>query len=171
MSSKILDIGSGQNPHKDATHFLEKYPDKNVERGADFVKPKGNLHIGDVEDMYFFKDNEYDYSYCKHVLEHVLDPVKACSEIMRVSKAGYIETPTEMWERMFGRTYHKWVVKKEGNTLIFKANKYQSAVEAIGWSFDTIYAQDIHFRSWFDTNIDKMYVRFEWKNDFNVKVI
>lgn len=168
---KVLDIGSGQNPHADATHFLEKYPDKNVERGADFVKPKGELIIGDIEDMHMIGNKEFDYSYCTHVLEHVENPEKACEEIMRVAKAGYIETPTEMWERMFGRKYHKWVLKKEGNTLIFKKNPYQPAQEVIGWTFDKMHAQDKHFRAWFDTHLDLMVVRFNWKDNFNVVVL
>lgn len=167
---KVLDIGSGQNPHKDATHFLEKYPDKNVERGADFVKPKGELIIGDVEDMNMIEDKTFDYSYCTHVLEHVPNPKKACEEIMRVAKAGYIETPTEMWERMFGRSYHKWVLKKEGNKLIFKKNKYIPAAKEIGWSFDEIFAKDELFRRWFDRNLDLMVVRFSWKDNFEVEV-
>ena len=167
---KILDIGSGQNPHPDATHFLEKYPDENVERGANFVKPKGQLFIGDVEDMNMFGYNEFDYSYCRHVLEHVENPIKACTEIQRVAKAGYIERPTEMWERMFGRRYHKWVVRKDGNNLIFKENHYKTASNEIGWSFDSIFSSDPLFREWFERNIDLMYVRFEWNNSFNIEI-
>lgn len=167
---KVLDIGSGQHPHPNATDYLEKYPDENVERGADFVKPSGRLHIGDVEDMHMFKDKEFDFSYCKHVLEHVIDPVKACNEIMRVSKAGYIETPATLWEAHFGRKYHKWTVEKYGNKLVFSTNVFKPTTLRATHSLDKLYASDPSFRQYFDSNIDRWYVRFEWADSFEVEV-
>ena len=42
-----------------------------------------------------FEDKEFDFIYCSHVLEHAEHPEKACLEIMRVAKRGYIEAPTK----------------------------------------------------------------------------
>ena len=39
---------------------------------------------------YLFKDNEFDYMYCSHVLEHVADLEKTLKEISRISKKNAI---------------------------------------------------------------------------------
>jgi len=39
-----------------------------------------------------FADKEFDYVICNQVLEHSDDPAQFLREVMRVGKAGYIET-------------------------------------------------------------------------------
>ena len=55
------------------------------------------------------------------LLEHVVDPERVVSELTRVGKRGYIETPSPVWERLHGTPYHRWVVWTDGNTLRFRA--------------------------------------------------
>lgn len=70
-----------------------------------------------------YRDKEFDFVYCSHVLEHVPDPAMACAEIMRVGKRGYIETPTRTSDIILNFTglpdHHKWHINKLGNTLVF----------------------------------------------------
>src|SRR5438105_14790259 len=40
-----------------------------------------------------FADKTFDFSICSHTLEDIRDPLFVCSELIRVSKAGYIEVP------------------------------------------------------------------------------
>lgn len=85
---RILDIGSGHRPHRDATHLLDLYLTDDTERGKR-LKVLGKLLMqGNVEALPF-KDKSFDYAYACHVLEHVTDPERACSEVMRVARAGY----------------------------------------------------------------------------------
>ena len=43
-----------------------------------------------------FEDDRFDFVVCSQTLEDIRDPVRVCAEIMRVGKAGYIETPSRL---------------------------------------------------------------------------
>lgn len=123
---KVLDAGSGGEPFPLATHLLDLYPEKTQHR-YNRLKTDDKVFVqGDIQKMPF-KDKEFDFVYCTHVLEHVLDPEKACLELMRVSKKGFIETPTRMSDIMFNFTiipdFHRWHITQVGNRLIF--SEYQ----------------------------------------------
>lgn len=63
--------------------------------------------------MSAFRDKEFDFVYCSHVLEHVRDPAKACAELMRIGKRGFIETPTrgkDLWLGTAAVSNHRWAV-------------------------------------------------------------
>jgi len=79
-----------------------------------------------------FKDKKFDFVFCSHVLEDVKDPIWVCSEIMRIGKRGYIETPSRWIEskigvagkykfpkKLAGFFNHQWFVETENNKLIF----------------------------------------------------
>ncbi len=73
-----------------------------------------------------FADGQFDFSVCSQTLEDVRDPVWVCSELARVSRAGYVETPSRREEQAVGLhgewvgwTHHRWLVEREGNGLVF----------------------------------------------------
>ena len=125
---RVLDIGSGHRPHPDATHLLELHLHDDTERGRR-LKVLGKVLIqGNVEALPF-KDKTFDYAYACHVLEHVTNPERACSELVRVAGAGYIETPDPFYEQGYnypaleerGWPFHRWYVwVDEAGTLIFE---------------------------------------------------
>ena len=117
---KVLDLGSGHNPFPLATHLVDLYAEDDAHRGGiKLVKDNRPFLIADIEDLPF-KDKEFDFCYCSHVLEHANNPAKACKEIMRVSKRGYIETPTRLSDMFYNfLTHHRWHIEKISNTLIF----------------------------------------------------
>lgn len=91
-SNSILDVGCGEG------FTLKKLEEKRIGKnneGIDFsedairlgneIYPQLKLAIGDVYDLKF-KDNSFDIAVCTEVLEHLEDPVKAVSEIKRVTK-------------------------------------------------------------------------------------
>lgn len=131
---RVLDIGSGDHPHLDATHLLELYLSDDTERGGP-LKVLGKLLIqGDVEALPF-RDKTFDYAYACHVLEHVTDPSRACAELMRVARAGYIETPDPFYEQGYnypelerrGWPFHRWFVwVNEAGTLTFEPKTEES---------------------------------------------
>lgn len=65
-----------------------------------------------------FPDKFFDFSICSHTLEDVRDPLFVCSELIRVSRRGYIETPSRLaemcrgWEseRTAGLNHHHWII-------------------------------------------------------------
>lgn len=63
-----------------------------------------------------FADDQFDFAVCSHTLEDVRDPVRVCSELVRVARAGYVEVPSRLEEQspMEGRpgvgwTHHRWL--------------------------------------------------------------
>ena len=74
-----------------------------------------------------FPDRHFDFAICAHVLEDVKDPLFVCSELQRVAKRGYIETPSRLVEQTVGvesRHYcgyhhHRWLVDLEDGKLLF----------------------------------------------------
>jgi hypothetical protein len=57
--------------------------------------------------------------WCTQVLEHVPDPLRAARELSRVARRGFIELPSRTGEMMNGNPTHRWVVDREGDTLVF----------------------------------------------------
>jgi hypothetical protein len=55
------------------------------------------------------------------VLEHVDDPRRACAELVRVGKRGYVETPSLMTDVLFcwAKGMHRWFTVVTGNRLVF----------------------------------------------------
>lgn len=119
-SDSVLDIGSGAHPFKYGTFQLDLYHDDNFHRGGrNLAKDSRPNIVADIECMPF-SDKQFDFAYCSHVLEHVPNPAKACREIIRVAKRGYIETPTRLSDIMSDITYlHTWHVSMIGHCLIF----------------------------------------------------
>ena len=121
---KVLDIGSGHIPFPLATHLADiSTTDHMVGRaGAPFKHVDGKpVYECNVEKTPF-KDKEFDFVYCSHVLEHVHNPEAACRELMRIGKRGYIECPTRGKDTFFATakaSNHLWAVECLNGELIF----------------------------------------------------
>jgi hypothetical protein len=79
-----------------------------------------------------FKDAMFDYAICTQTLEDVRDPIGICVEMMRVAKAGYIETPPAAIELtrgvqspdFCGWQHHRWMVEQVEGGLVFIAKPH-----------------------------------------------
>jgi hypothetical protein len=78
-----------------------------------------------------FADGQFDFSVCSHTLEDIRDPIWVCSELMRVSRAGYIEVPSRLEEQSYGFQgpwagwgHHRWLIDLEGDSLSFVAKHH-----------------------------------------------
>jgi ubiquinone/menaquinone biosynthesis C-methylase UbiE len=120
----VLDIGSGHLPFPMATHLADfATEDGHYGRaGAPFKFVQGKpVYNCSVEEMPFM-DGAFDFVYCSHVLEHVSDPIKACRELMRVAKRGYLETPTRAKDLFLNTakiSNHRWMVEYFNDRLVF----------------------------------------------------
>lgn len=113
---RVLDIGSGHNPHPRADVLLERDVDADDARGGvsiDTSDPR--LVVGDALEMPF-RDGEFDYVIASHVAEHVDDPERLCRELTRVGRAGYVETPGWFGDRLLREDYHPWRVRRHGRS-------------------------------------------------------
>lgn len=80
----LLDIAP--QVHEGARPF---FPEMVVIETFDIDPTSGCTHIGDIcKHNAFLSDNTYDYIVCTEVLEHLLQPFNAISEIWRILKPG-----------------------------------------------------------------------------------
>lgn len=78
-----------------------------------------------------FADQSFDFIFCSHVLEDIRDPIVVCEEMLRVGKAGFIQTPSRAFESTFGihgtlfpgYMHHRWYLEagEDRLTITFKS--------------------------------------------------
>ncbi len=133
-TDRVLDVGGGVEvfPRANAVIDLLPYDSRHPGqlRNADEQFGRDDWHVGDIctpNPWRQFRDQEFDFVICSHVLEDVRDPIFLCSQLQRVGKAGYIEVPSRFREcarssadaRITGWEHHRWIVDVEDGTLIF----------------------------------------------------
>ena len=118
QSWNILDIGCGYNAHEAATVICDIQDLSHYYKNKNFVKLIGNNLP--------FKDKEFDFVVCSHVIEHVKDVALFIKELERISLKGYIELPTilednlvfenrkdHLWHMEFDDDYNKLLISKK----------------------------------------------------------
>jgi len=172
-ADRVLDIGSGSDPFPYATHLVDRFLDDTEHRYGEISRNGKPFVSADVQNLPF-PDKLFDFVYCAHILEHVDDPVKACAEIMRVGKRGYLETPTISDDILFlwAKSRHKWHVVGIAQTLCFFEYS-EREIEGIGstvWQ-DLILNRRYHpLQQAYFSNRDIFNVMFEWRDSFTVYV-
>ena len=109
-SDRVLEIGPGASPHPRANVSLEL----RFESVDEAYNQRGRLELGepDPRTVFYdggkfpFKDGEFDYSICSHVVEHVQDVDFFISELTRVSRRGYLEYPLATYEYLYSIPEH-----------------------------------------------------------------
>ena len=119
--AKVLEIGPGHSPFSKATYFC-----------GWTMEEKGRLPNYKTADASTeklpYEDKEFDFVYCRHVIEDLWNPVNALKEISRITKAGYIETPSALCEMSKdvdggtnvpyrGYNHHRYIVWNDKGTL------------------------------------------------------
>jgi SAM-dependent methyltransferase len=172
-SDNVLDVGGGHNPHPRANTVVDKYTESNYHRSGDIKVRKNQQFINADGEKLPFKDKEFDYVICCHVLEHVENPTQFLSEIFRVGKRGYIETPSLLGEHLFSRESHKWILH-EHNNIVYLVDKKKINFNC-GYDMGELIqrylpTQSIGFKIVERTHPNLMSVRIEWENDFAFEV-
>ena len=115
-SENVLEIGPGNVP----------FPLSTVSIGFN-EKIKDYINL-DIDDTPFpFEENQFDFSYCRHVLEDIQNPDFAIQQIFKCSKQGYIETPSPLVEitrgveqpEFCGYLHHRYIVWNDLDTVYF----------------------------------------------------
>jgi ubiquinone/menaquinone biosynthesis C-methylase UbiE len=115
---RILDVGSGDNPHPNATHLCDLHINSNKERGGNIVIDERPFIRCSI-DCLPFRKSTFDFVYARHVLEHMINPPNALHEMVRIAKKGRIETPTYLAELVYGWGFHKWVISFRNGQIFF----------------------------------------------------
>lgn len=115
----VLDIGGGHSPLPEATVVVEYNLASAHDRDGHSIPMDSRYVEGDAQDLPF-SDKAFEFAYASHVFEHVRDPGKACLEMIRVARRGYIETPRKMTELFAGYPSHRWLVDVDDGVLTFE---------------------------------------------------
>jgi len=138
-ADKVLDVGGWARPFSRANYVIDYLPyatrarEGNIGSCREFFNKKTWI-VFDIcsREKFPFKDKEFDFVFCSHVLEDIRDPIWVCSEINRIGKSGYIETPSRIIEShkniggkwnlnkyLTGYSHHVWYVENINGKLLF----------------------------------------------------
>ena len=159
----VLDVGSGDNPHPDATHLCDLHVNSCTERGG-ALRIDGKTFVKCTIDYLPFKDNSFVFDYACHVLEHSYNPALALSELTRVSTKGYVETPTKLSERLYGWSFHKWIISFKNGKFFYEPK----GNENVNRRMHDLYAKNLVVRRLdeiFDYIFSWHYLRVVWKKN------
>lgn len=165
-TDRVLEIGPGATPHPRSDIFLELDYKDEEER----IAQSGNVGILNTnkEIVYYdgikfpFKDKEFDYVICSHVLEHVNDADTFLKEIERVGKKGYLEFPTVYYDYLYNFPEHQlFLFEKDG--VIYWMTKDESGLQ----KFATIQkffniSCELKYYDTINTFKDYFFQGFEW---------
>jgi len=170
---RVLDVGCGTDYFPLATELLDLYLGPTVHRHDAITQIPLPMVLADIHQIPF-KDQSFDFVYCSHVLEHVEDPIRACGELMRIGKRGYIETPTLGKDGLFGwaKGMHKWHLVQISNRLcFFEYNERQLEGIRSHVFRDLVLGPDVNsMQPAFFENQDFFNVMFLWEGRFSVHV-
>jgi len=121
-SDRVLEVGPGATPHPRSQMFLEKRFE-----GAEAVRQRGGLPAIELNGpvVYYdggrfpFRDQEFDYVICSHVLEHVDDVEAFVRELTRVAARGYLEFPTIYYEYLYNFGEHMNLVAYKDSEILW----------------------------------------------------
>ena len=121
----ILDIGCNQA----AVEYAHTVAD--IQNFSKYYKDKKFVLIN--SDRLPFKDNEFDFVYASHVIEHVENISLFIEELQRISKKGYIELPTMLEDNIVlsdnSVKDHKWFFKFDDVKNILLAERKKQLIE------------------------------------------
>src|ERR1043166_1898620 len=162
----VLDVGSGSSPHPAADVLLERYLDTKHRYAAMAVDRPTVL--ADACKMPF-PDKAFDFVIAFHVLEHVPDPAAFLRELQRVGKAGYIETPNAIFERLVPYDVHLLEIMNVDNKLII--NKKKSAKPDSFLNELELVKRSEQWKHFFYGRPALFHVRYLWKDKINFEVL
>jgi len=173
-SARVLEVGGGHNPHPRSNVVVDKYSgSENLHRGLDLkILPNQKFINADGEALPF-KDNEFDYVICNHVLEHVDNPANFLLEQCRVAKKGYLETPSLIGEYLVPKASHRWVILEIDKQIVLyeKERINFSPFLDLGYIFNEyLPKQSLPFKLLQRTQPNLITVNYEWEEGIDFLV-
>lgn len=167
----VLDVGGAVAPFARADYIIDIVPLEEVsweqtrgEGTSRLTKETYVQHDICSREPWPFADNQFDYVFCSHVLEDIRDPLWVCSEMVRVSKAGYIEVPSRLYEMTFnleaknlsGACHHRWLIDVHESKLRFTFKHFYIHFPFINKNRKRLNPKD-----------DAMLLRIVWEDQFD----
>ncbi len=136
-AGRVLAVGVADGILNAATHVIDPGPVRAAKPLDPHNQPRFSEQSWTQTDLcsrlWPYPDNYFDFAVCSHLLEDVRDPLAVLREISRVSRAGYIETPSRACE-IFVRTRYPHLTRWLGRKL------------DVGFAHHRWYVENIHGR-------------------------
>jgi len=158
----VLEIGSGSKPYFRANVLCDAYLTEASQRHFTSLIHDRPTVLAFAENLPF-KDNAFDFIIASHVLEHSSDPERFLTEIQRVGRAGYIETPNALFERICGYSDHRLEIDENNGELVILKKKGPVQDEEIKNLFTQ--KTSLIFSDWVSKNPFHFHVRYHWSRD------
>ena len=174
---RVLEIGPGGTPFARSDVLLER---RFEDAGLTHQQRAGQVRIDEDPRLVWFdggrfpfKDHEFDYVICSHVLEHVpageLD--EFLGELQRVARGGYLEYPNIFYELLNWHSVHIWLMNYRGGcTLLLDKNSFRSNYvhQCVR---ELVYGADDHLFKVFKRHPDFFFPGFEWQGRIKYQVV
>ncbi|HAF00059.1 MAG TPA: hypothetical protein DCO68_11035 [Methylophilaceae bacterium] len=164
----VLEVGSGGNPYARSNVLLDAYEHTRERHWAPLISDRPTV-LGFVENLPF-KDKAFDFVIASHVLEHSTEPEKFLSELQRVAKAGYIETPDAFMERVNPYKDHRLEVTVRDEKLVIRKKR--------AWQHDAelVELYEHQAKKWVTSETIPnhpfdFHVRYYWQDTINFEVL
>ena len=164
----VLEVGSGSSPWIRSDVMVDRFlVDEVGQRGrAELFRDRRPIIVAAGEKLPF-KDKVFDFIYCNHVVEHAEDIGAMFSEMSRVGKAGFIECPNPLLERVLDQEQHNWYIANLNGKLFVTRKTYDSNVTT---EYDRFYFHMMsdHFiiRNYWNHFVS----RLEWKDQIQYEI-
>lgn len=172
-TDKVLEIGPGAHPHHRSDVLLELDYKNESDRNAQFGHSE--KLVSDKKVIFYdgkkfpFKDKEFDYVICSHVLEHIEDVPGFMEEIFRVASKGYFEYPMVYYDYLYNYDVHHNFLKYDNACLKYlkknktHLNEFKPVQEFFNLSFSKGHADLVN-------NLLPLFMEgFEWDKPFKVQ--
>jgi len=172
-SDHVLEIGPGGVPHPRADVLLERMFESEkvaqAQRGfASELKTNKKIIYYDRE-IFPFRDKEFDYVICSHVLEHILDIKGFIKEMFRVARKGYVEYPLVYYDYIYNFPEHVMFLKFNQGKLFYLPKSLTALSEFSEVNklfYESLKAEHVCL---VDALKRELFEGFEWSEPFNVE--
>jgi len=163
----VLDLGSGGNPYPRADVLLDRLGGAEHRSGV-AMKIDRLAILGDATKLPF-KDKSFDFVIASHVFEHMPNPEIFLQEMQRVGKAGYIETPNILCERLTPCDAHCLEIALVDGVLRIK--KKAGPIEDAFLKNLNYLQSDVEWAEQYHSNPSLFHIKYHWNDSLEWLVV
>ena len=162
----VLDVGAGGNPYPRSDVLMDRLTGSEHRCGESMLIDRLAV-FGDASKMPF-KDKAFDFVIASHILEHMADPETFLKELQRIGKAGYIETPNAIFERLHPYNIHCLEIIE--NNGVLHIHKKHGPVEDAFLGTKKLLEDNSIWGKYMQDSPHMFHVRYFWNDEIKYEV-